>query len=129
MRSSRRTFIAGAASAATLGFPGAAAAKRKSKTADALVLNDASKLNPVRVARHAIVRAGSDQDLIESLRALLREAAAEGRPVCAGGARHSMGGQSLVRDGFAASFERRGPVQQALSGPGRRALARCHFRA
>lgn len=42
--------------------------------------------------------------MIDGLRALLKEAAAEGRPVCVGGARHSMGGQSLIRDGFAASL-------------------------
>ena len=41
---------------------------------------------------------------MRQLRALLKDAAAEGRPVCIGGARHSMGGQSLMRDGFAASL-------------------------
>ncbi len=46
----------------------------------------------------------SDDALIAALRALLREAAADGRPLCVGGARHSMGGQSLMRDGVAASL-------------------------
>ena len=77
---------------------------RGARNADALVLNDASRLNPVPVARNAVLRPESDEALIAALRALLREAAAEGRPLCVGGARHSMGGQSLMRDGFAASL-------------------------
>jgi FAD/FMN-containing dehydrogenase len=99
---SRRRFIA--AAGAALAVPKPAAAAVRGPTENALVLNDASRLNPVPVARNAVLRADSDTALIGSLRALLREAAADGRPVCAGGARHSMGGQSLVRDGFAASI-------------------------
>jgi FAD/FMN-containing dehydrogenase len=98
---SRRRFIA--AAGAVLAVPRATNAAVR-ETASALVLNDASRLNPVPIARNAVLRADSDTALIDSLRALLREAAADGRPVCAGGARHSMGGQSLVRDGFAASI-------------------------
>lgn len=90
---------------ALLGVPGSvSAAKRRTDRSDPLVLNDASRLNPVRVARHATLRPESDDALIDSLRSLLRDAAAEKRPLCVGGARHSMGGQSLIRDGFAASF-------------------------
>src|SRR5262245_5703050 len=73
--------------------------------APALILNDASRLNPVSVAGHAIVRDGNDDRIVAELRALLRAAARDNRPVCAGGARHSMGGQSLPRDGVAISLE------------------------
>jgi FAD/FMN-containing dehydrogenase len=100
---SRRSFLAATAAGAavsTLAGPARGAPRR----ADPLVLNDASRLSPVRVARNAILRPESDDALIAALRALLREAAAEGRPVCVGGARHSMGGQSLMRDGVAASL-------------------------
>jgi FAD/FMN-containing dehydrogenase len=98
---SRRRFLA--AAGATLAVPGPAAGAPR-EAAPALVLNDASRLNPVPIARNAVLRADGDAALIEALRALLKDAAAEGRPVAAAGARHSMGGQSLVRDGFAASL-------------------------
>jgi FAD/FMN-containing dehydrogenase len=39
------------------------------------------------------------------LRVELKEAAAAGRPVAVGAARHSMGGQSLARDGIAMTFD------------------------
>jgi FAD/FMN-containing dehydrogenase len=101
---SRRQFAATAAAAA-LALPARTdAAPRAPERTEPLILNDASRLNPVPVARHAVLRHDSDAAVIEGLRGLLRDAAAEGRPVCAGGARHSMGGQSLVRDGFAASL-------------------------
>jgi FAD/FMN-containing dehydrogenase len=98
---SRRKFIAAAGAALAVPRPAAGAVRQPDR---ALVLNDASRLNPVPVARNAILRADGDAALIEALRALLRDAATEGRPVCVRGARHSMGGQSLVRDGFAASL-------------------------
>jgi FAD/FMN-containing dehydrogenase len=97
---SRRAFIA--AAAATAAVP--ALAEPKAAARDPLLLNDASRLNPTPVARNAVLRPESDQALIESLRALLKEAAADGRPACVGGARHSMGGQSLMRESFAASL-------------------------
>ena len=90
-RLSRRTFVAAAGAAALA--PAALAAPRR-KQAEPLVLNDASRLNPTPVARNVMLR-GEDDALIAGLRALLKDAAAEGRPVCIGGARHSMGGQSL----------------------------------
>jgi len=68
-----------------------------------LVLNDASGLNPVKVKRHLVVRPGDEAHTVEDLRALLKEAAQTGAPVASGGARHSMGGQSLPRDGIAIS--------------------------
>src|SRR5215472_14088575 len=64
------------------------------RSAPALILNDASHLNPVSVAGNAIVRDGDDDRIVAELRALLKAAAGNDRPVCIGGARHSMGGQS-----------------------------------
>ena len=55
-----------------------------------------------------------------ALRAVLRDAAAEGRPVCVGGARHSMGGQSLMRGGFAASLAT--PIRGSRSSSSRSAI-------
>ena len=101
-RLSRRTFIAATGAAALVPAASAPAAPRR-KQADPLVLNDASRLNPTPVARNVTLR-GEDDALFAELRALLKDAAAEGRAVCVGGARHSMGGQSLARDGFAASL-------------------------
>jgi FAD/FMN-containing dehydrogenase len=98
---SRRQFTLTAAAA--LALPARASAAAQPERPD-IILNDASRLNPVPVARNAILRSGDDAALIDALRALLRDAAAQGRPVCVGGARHSMGGQSLMRDGFAASL-------------------------
>ena len=101
----RRHFMAAAGAALAAPQPAVAARRPGAPAeADALVLNDASRLNPVPVARNAVLRPESDEALIAALRALLRDAAAEGRPVCVGGARHSMGGQSLMRDGVAASL-------------------------
>ena len=42
---------------------------------------------------------------LDALRAQLKTAAAEGRPVSVGAARHSMGGQALVRAGVAMTFD------------------------
>jgi FAD/FMN-containing dehydrogenase len=75
------------------------------RAAPALILNDASHLNPVPIASQAIVRDDDDDRIVAELRTLLRAAARDGRPVCVGGARHSMGGQSLPRDGVAVSLE------------------------
>ncbi|MDQ8729687.1 FAD-binding oxidoreductase [Bradyrhizobium sp. LHD-71] len=73
--------------------------------ANAIVLNDASRLNPTPVAKVAILSGRDEENLLASLRNELREAAKEGRPVAVGGARHSMGGQSLARGGTAVSLE------------------------
>ena len=69
-----------------------------------LVLNDASGLSPTPVWRHVTLSAdpaGATPDLA----AQIREAAAEGRPVAVSAARHSMGGQSLARDGLAVGMD------------------------
>ncbi|HWE17632.1 MAG TPA: FAD-binding protein, partial [Hyphomicrobiaceae bacterium] len=65
------------------------------------VLNDASGLNPTPVFRHWVVQPNEQADFIARLRQELKEATAGRRPVCVGAARHSMGGQSLPRDGLA----------------------------
>ena len=69
--------------------------------AEPTVLNDASGLNPTPVFRHWVVKPDEQAELIARLRNELKAAAAERRPVCIGAARHSMGGQSLPRDGLA----------------------------
>ena len=97
---SRRALLAAAAAGAVVRPVGGAA----QRVGGPLVLNDASKLNPTPVARNVVLRPDSDATLIADLRALLKDAAADSRPVCVGGARHSMGGQSLMRDGVAASL-------------------------
>jgi len=65
------------------------------------ILNDASRLNPTPVAKHWPARMGEQDEFIVRLRSELAQAAAVNRPVAVGVARHSMGGQSLPRDGTA----------------------------
>jgi FAD/FMN-containing dehydrogenase len=105
MRISRRRLLKVAAAGAMLASP---AARTRGWAAAAAprppVLNDASRLNATPVAAHRIVRTNDEQRYVEDVRALLREAVQEGHPVCVGGARHSMGGQSLPRNGIAASL-------------------------
>jgi FAD/FMN-containing dehydrogenase len=69
-----------------------------------IVLNDASRMSPTPVARHWVVRTDQQADFIAKLRQELKLAASEGRPMAVGAARHSMGGQSLPRDGSALTF-------------------------
>lgn len=80
---------------------------------DPLLLDDVSGLDATPVARH--VRPTIDGGLVEALRRELKDAAAAGRPVCVGGARHSMGGQSLARDGAAITYDRGGCAADAAS--------------
>jgi len=114
----RRHFMA--AAGATLAASQPADAARRPGRPDPFVLNDASRLNPVAVVRNAVLRPQSDEALIAALRTLLRDAATEGRPVCVGGARHSMGGQSLMRGGFAASLAT--PIRGSRSSSSRSAI-------
>jgi FAD/FMN-containing dehydrogenase len=73
-----------------------------------IVLNDASQLSPTPVFRHWVTRSNDEQEkVIAALRQELKEAAAAGRPVAVSSARHSMGGQSLPRDGTAITLESR----------------------
>jgi FAD/FMN-containing dehydrogenase len=97
---SRRQVIAtSAAAAALLALPRPLAAQQR------IVLNDASRLNPTRVARHWIATDDTETAFIERLRAELQEAATVKRAVAVGAARHSMGGQSLPRNGTAMTFD------------------------
>lgn len=85
----------------------AALAPRVAAAEPSLVMNDASRLNPTPVARHLICRPQADDQLVAKLRGELKEAASAGRPVAVGAARHSMGGQSLPRDGVAITLDSR----------------------
>ncbi|MEH0197604.1 FAD-binding oxidoreductase [Caulobacter sp. CCNWLY153] len=105
-----RREIAGAVLA---GAGALASAEGASAAADPLVLDDASGLNATRVAR--LVQARPDKALVEALRRELKDAAAAGRPVCVGGARHSMGGQSLAGGGTAVTFDTGGCAADAAS--------------
>ena len=92
---SRRDLLAGlAASATALSIP-------KSFAQPRLVLNDASRLNPTPVFGHWVASSESEADVIARLRKELKDAASARRPVAISAARHSMGGQSLPRNGQA----------------------------
>jgi FAD/FMN-containing dehydrogenase len=98
---SRRALLRGAAAAAVLeALP--AGAQGPSRP---LVLDDASRLNAVPIARHWRPGAVTGEAWLAALRAELKAAAAEGRPVAVGAARHSMGGQALARDGVAMTLD------------------------
>jgi len=102
---SRRQFLGLAAAASALPLLG------RSRAVPRTILNDASRLNPTPVARHiSIGGAQNADDLIARLRGELKEAAAASRPVAASVARHSMGGQSLPRDGTAVTLDG-GPLE------------------
>lgn len=70
-----------------------------------LVLNDASELSQTPVARHLTLAQDPQAEFIAELRRELTEARDLSRPVAASAARHSMGGQSLARDGLAVSLD------------------------
>jgi FAD/FMN-containing dehydrogenase len=67
-------------------------------------LNDASGLSATPIHRHTTMAQSGDA-LVDALRAEMAEAAAEGRPVNIGAARHSMGGQAIPRNGHALTFD------------------------
>lgn len=96
-RISRRAFVAGGTALAAAGTSRNAQAAR-------IVMNDASRLSPTPVAKHGQPKSSDRAALIEALRGELKEARAAGRPVIVGAARHSMGAQSLPRDGTAITF-------------------------
>lgn len=95
----RRAFVSGAAAGI-----GAMLLPAKSAARPREVLNDASRLNSVPVFSHWITKAESESEFIAQLRRELKDATASKRPVCVGAARHSMGGQSLPRNGSAMTF-------------------------
>jgi FAD/FMN-containing dehydrogenase len=65
------------------------------------IINDASRLNPTSVARQIALKAAPSDDVVGRIRQEIASAAAEGRPFAIGTARHSMGGQSIPKDGVA----------------------------
>lgn len=96
---SRRDVLAGmGASAAALSIPKSFAEQR-------LVLNDASRLNPTPAFGHWVASSDTEADVIARLRKELKEAAAARRPIAVSAARHSMGGQSLPRNGQAITLD------------------------
>jgi FAD/FMN-containing dehydrogenase len=98
---SRRVLLGtGAAAALLRALPAAA-----QRSAPAVVLDDASRLNATPMARHWRPARVTGETWLDTLRAELRAAAAEGRPVAVGAARHSMGGQALIRDGVAMTLD------------------------
>jgi FAD/FMN-containing dehydrogenase len=102
----RRDFVRMLPAAATMPFWGAPRARATQR----IILNDASRLSPTPVVKHVTIAKAETDDLIARIRAELKEAAAEHRPVAASVARHSMGGQSLPRDGTAISLDG-GPLE------------------
>ncbi len=112
----RRAFLAG--SGAAIGVAGARYASEPeapfgrpypdaaaSDPSAGIVLNDASLLNPTPVAKHLVMKADPQEAFVTALRAELDAARAAGRPFALGGARHSMGGQSLARGGTAVTLD------------------------
>jgi len=73
--------------------------------ASGTVLNDASLLSPTPVHKHIVKSDDPSEAFIESLRNELAEAKSERRPFCVSAARHSMGGQSLPKDGTAITLD------------------------
>jgi len=63
------------------------------------ILDDASQLSPTRIAAHVSVNEDPRTGALDRIRAALAEARAARRPLVASAARHSMGGQSLAKDG------------------------------
>ena len=69
------------------------------------VLDDASQLSPTPVASHLTIGEDPRAGAVERIRAAIAEARAAGRPFIASAARHSMGGQSLAKDGTVATLD------------------------
>lgn len=103
---SRRSFIATGAAA----LAGTALSQKFASADPRVVLNDASRLSATPVARHVRVTPASLDDLVACVRTELKGAAAARRPFAVGVARHSMGGQSLPRDGTALTLSG-GPIE------------------
>ena len=82
---------------------GAAAVALTPAVGAAATLGDASRLERAPIHRAVSVRPRA-ADSVAGLQRHLQAAAASGRPVVVGGARHSMGGQSLARNGLAIGF-------------------------
>src|SRR5262245_10848121 len=93
-RISRRALLAaGTSAAASVALKLPTGATRQAAASG--VLDDASRLNPTPVARHWRPAQVTGAAWLDALRAELKTAAAQSRPVAVGAARHSMGGQAL----------------------------------
>jgi FAD/FMN-containing dehydrogenase len=95
---SRRAFLASAVASA-------AVARLPARAQEPVLMNDASRLNPTPVLKHWRPSSDRQTGVIEALRKELKAAAETGRRIAVGAARHSMGGQSLPRDGVAITFD------------------------
>lgn len=78
---------------------------RLDRPASELSMNDASGLSATPIQKHLILSENADDALIATLRTEMSDAAADGRPVSVGAARHSMGGQAIPREGTAVTFD------------------------
>jgi len=106
LMTTRRDFLRLSATGVAMSFWGTT----RAPAAQRIILNDASRLSPTPVSRHVTISRAATDDLVARIRAELKEAVAEHRPVAASVARHSMGGQSLPRDGTAISLDG-GPLE------------------
>jgi FAD/FMN-containing dehydrogenase len=73
-------------------------------TGSGLVLDDASQLSPTPVASHISIH-DAQTAAVDRLRAALADARSAGRPFIASTARHSMGGQSLAKNGSVVTLD------------------------
>jgi FAD/FMN-containing dehydrogenase len=102
----RRKFLRDAAATAMLPLAASSRAVAEQRT----ILNDASRLSPTPVVKYVKLAKPGWDDMIARVRAELKEASEAQRPVTAAVARHSMGGQSLARDGTAITLDG-GPIE------------------
>ncbi|MGC1497066.1 MAG: FAD-binding protein [Sulfitobacter sp.] len=68
-------------------------------------LNDASLLSQTPIHKHIILKNDPGEALIAAIRAEMKEARENGRPVNVSAARHTMGGQAIALDGHAITFD------------------------
>jgi len=74
-------------------------------TGPSTILNDASELSPTPIASHVTITGDPRTGAVERIRSAIAEARAAARPFIASTARHSMGGQSLARNGTVVTLD------------------------
>lgn len=84
-------------------------------------LNDASLLSETPIHKHIILKEDPGDALVAAIRAEMKDARENGRPVNVSAARHSMGGQAIPLDGHAITYDN-GLVQADVTT----GLYRCH---
>ena len=109
----RRTFLLG--SGAAVGFGAAKYFQSSNPVLDGTnsthplggngLLNDASGLSETPIHKHIILREKTHDRVVAALRAELKDASANGRPVNIGAARHSMGGHAIPTNGHAITLQ------------------------